>query len=620
MRKFLKKALSCILAVAFVVMMIPQTRSVVSAAGEITGTPYLDASAPLIKSATTAINMNSYFGATSNIFRFIPAQSATYTITTVSTGNTYGWLHDNLGTGVTLAEDDNSGTITGAFKIVRYLTANATYYIDIGSQDITEGLIAGTLSITGGTLVSNDPPLTIPGITLTSDNILGGLHYSITASQDTLTDHYSIQLLTASGASTVGLPIITTALAGNIPLSANVIGGTSYCAKVMAVAKTNNGFSDSPYSSQCSAVMASAVKSSAKAITGFSVAAGKALINESNHTILLYMPVGTNVTSLSPTVVTSALSSVSPSSGSAVNLTNPVVYTVTAENNTTQAYTVTAVPISGLPGGSDASDTTCPIITAGTTYFLLNSFSNAAKNKYRFTPLVTATYTFTTIASGNTYGCLYDSNGTTELISAGNIGPKVTFNFSYALTANTIYYLDLASTDIPGGSTIAGVLSITGGSLRGNTVAVSYSAGTHGSLTGSANEYLYSGDHPVFSPSLTPDSQYYFTGWSNNSGTTILSNSQIQLTSVTADTTYTAQYVQKATLTAPGITLSPDTISGGLSYAISPLSSEEANISGYTIQLFSQDGSTPVGSPIVTTSKTGNKDFEKLNTYRIILI
>ena len=57
-------------------------------------------------------------------------------------------------------------------------------------------------------------------------------------------------------------------------------------------------------------------------------------------TIELLVPAGTTVTALVPTIVHTGLS-ISPLSGVAQDFTNPVVYTVTAQDSTTKTYTVT---------------------------------------------------------------------------------------------------------------------------------------------------------------------------------------------------------------------------------------------------------------------------------------
>jgi cytoskeletal protein RodZ len=86
-------------------------------------------------------------------------------------------------------------------------------------------------------------------------------------------------------------------------------------------------------------------QSSQKVITSFSFAALSpkvtVSINSPTNTIMATVPKGTNVTTLTPTIVVSDLATVSPASGKVQDFTNPVTYTVTAQDGSTQAYTVT---------------------------------------------------------------------------------------------------------------------------------------------------------------------------------------------------------------------------------------------------------------------------------------
>ena len=84
--------------------------------------------------------------------------------------------------------------------------------------------------------------------------------------------------------------------------------------------------------------------SPAKAITAFSFQ-GLAppvigVINEAAHAIALTVPHGTNVSALVPTITITG-ASVSPASGAARDFTDPVIYTVTAADTSTQDYVVT---------------------------------------------------------------------------------------------------------------------------------------------------------------------------------------------------------------------------------------------------------------------------------------
>ena len=86
-------------------------------------------------------------------------------------------------------------------------------------------------------------------------------------------------------------------------------------------------------------------KSSAKDILTCDFGAlGSAVIAGSN--ITLTVPLSQSVTSLAPTFTLSPFATLSPASGSAHDFTNPVTYTVTAQDGSTQLYTV-AVPSYG---------------------------------------------------------------------------------------------------------------------------------------------------------------------------------------------------------------------------------------------------------------------------------
>lgn len=63
-------------------------------------------------------------------------------------------------------------------------------------------------------------------------------------------------------------------------------------------------------------------------------------VNEGAKTVTATVPVGTGVTSMAPVIAVSPRATVDPASGSAQNFSHPVTYTVTAEDSTTQGYTV----------------------------------------------------------------------------------------------------------------------------------------------------------------------------------------------------------------------------------------------------------------------------------------
>jgi outer membrane protein assembly factor BamB len=97
----------------------------------------------------------------------------------------------------------------------------------------------------------------------------------------------------------------------------------------------------------CSKKDAEPLKSSAKSIATFSFSTFSPIINASidsvQRVITVSMPYGTNVSSLIPTITISNKATILPASGSVQDFTKPVVYTVTAEDGSSQTYTVRIV-------------------------------------------------------------------------------------------------------------------------------------------------------------------------------------------------------------------------------------------------------------------------------------
>lgn len=89
----------------------------------------------------------------------------------------------------------------------------------------------------------------------------------------------------------------------------------------------------------------SQTQSSEKAITSF-VFTGltppvNGVIDENTHSIDLMVPKGTDMTNLAPAVTVSDSATVYPASGTPQDFTAPVTYTVTAQDGSSQDYTVT---------------------------------------------------------------------------------------------------------------------------------------------------------------------------------------------------------------------------------------------------------------------------------------
>lgn len=110
-------------------------------------------------------------------------------------------------------------------------------------------------------------------------------------------------------------------------------------------------------------------ESSEKKILSFKFAAPavEATISEEAHTIVAVVPTGTNVTGLVPIITVSEKATVVPASGTVVDFTNPVDFTVTAEDGSSVVYkaTVTVDPNGGGGGGGGGVDPNDPTTWSG---------------------------------------------------------------------------------------------------------------------------------------------------------------------------------------------------------------------------------------------------------------
>ena len=191
-------------------------------------------------------------------------------------------------------------------------------------------------------------------------------------------------------------------------------------------------------------------QSSNKQITAFSFAVPPAvgIINESAKTIAVEVPLGTDITALVPAISISPSATVNPASGVTQNFSNPVHYTVTAEDASTAVYTVTVTN----NGGGDITKTVTGIavktLPAKTTYAIgeaLNLAGGTITVTYNIAPSeeismtaagVVASGFSSTTAGTKTLTLTYKTKSTTFTVNvqAAPIGgtPKIP---SYAQTA-----------------------------------------------------------------------------------------------------------------------------------------------------------------------------------------
>ncbi len=141
--------------------------------------------------------------------------------------------------------------------------------------------------------------------------------------------------------------------------------------------------------------------SNAKDITSFTISGQvSSTIDAVAGTVAVVMPYGTNVTALTPTIEVSQFATIDPASGVAQDFTNPVTYTVTAQDNSTRAWTVT---VTVQPASNDA--------TVSSTVYTVSNVDGTITNVPYNATLATFKSNITP-AAGATFE-VYQSDGTT---------------------------------------------------------------------------------------------------------------------------------------------------------------------------------------------------------------
>jgi len=271
-------------------------------------------------------------------------------------------------------------------------------------------------------------------------------------------------------------------------------------------------------------------------------------INNTNHTITLSVPNGTNVTSLSPTIAVSTGATISPLSGAPQDFTNPVVYTVTAQDTaTTQNYTVTV------------------------------------------TILPPTTYTITAIAGAN--GSISPSGGT-SVVSGGSQSYTITPSANYHVSDVLVDDVSVGAvssydfTGVVAGHTISATFAI-------DTKTLTYTAGTHGTIFGTSPQTVNYGLNGT-AVTAVPDSGYHFTSWDDGGLTAERTDSNI-----TANHTYTASFE----ITAPTTyTITPSAGSHG---SISPSGATTVNSGDNQAFSISADSGYHISDVVVDGSSVG---------------
>jgi hypothetical protein len=335
-----------------------------------------------------------------------PAVSATFAANTVYTATITltpkpGYSADVAAnfftvTGATATNAAKSGVITAVFPatgtpdsakaITGFTLAGQTAAIDEG---------AGTIAVTVpyGTNITNiAPAITHTGASVnpadgTPKNFTNPVTYTVTAADDTQMQ-YVVTVTVAPNSAKVITDFTLAGQAATINEGAGTIAVTvPYGTDITSIAPviTHTGASVDPADNVAQdftspvvytvtaangttknyTVTVSVASSTAKAITGFTLAGQTGTIDEAAGTIRVTVPDGTAITSIAP-AITYTGAGIDPAIGVPQDFLGPVVYTVTAANGTTKNYTVTVTVTSAPPATPGDKTPPVPVTISGT--------------------------------------------------------------------------------------------------------------------------------------------------------------------------------------------------------------------------------------------------------------
>ncbi|UXX79141.1 Ig-like domain-containing protein [Reichenbachiella carrageenanivorans] len=227
-------------------------------------------------------------------------------------------------------------SVDGSFTGTSTITVGAAPAVGVTFDNITN--YAGASFRTNGTMAVT-VNYNLGGETMNGNGVQVVLRH-LTSAWGLVTDYAApldqTGIGTSTGSSTVSIDLTDVVLSNELP------SGDFYWLWVRV--HSTGGLKEVSTFQNNGPVIVPEFDSSEKEILGFSlglVQSGEVVIDKTNFTITAETTFGTDNTALSPVITVSDYATISPESGTPVDFTNPVSYTVTAQDMSTQVWMAT---------------------------------------------------------------------------------------------------------------------------------------------------------------------------------------------------------------------------------------------------------------------------------------
>ena len=373
---------------------------------------------------------------------------------------------------------DIKGTPTNTSFNITGLNPNTEYYIAVSAQNVSGGSVR-TSPVRITTLHKAPTGLTVESIPSSTIRVSwnaesGAASYKLYRSTSPNTGFINIHSNASTTYNDTGLSLSTT-----------------YYYKVSAVNSNDIEGEQSP-------TVSTSIQTQTKAITSFRFESFSVNGTINGPNITVTVPNIVNLTALVPTITHNG-KSISPASGAAQNFSSPIQYTVTAEDNTTQNYTVTVT----------VTDTTLAAALAwlnvndrsGETYTIVvlanESMGPRTINLYSSVNVILNSGTTERTISLNSNGSLFTIRGGTLTLgnnitlqgrSSNNAslvllnGGNLVMNTGSKIVNNAIIRSDEYIAQGGGVYSLSGTFTMNGGTISGNRVQINRSSGYSNSV------------------------------------------------------------------------------------------------------------------------------------------